>query len=624
MFSSTIVMMSSAQPQQKVPSQGQQLSPQLQQQLQQQGLASNVTASPSPQLQQQLQKQQQPQLQDEQQEMKYELQRLRQQGLPATTEEEKEGKITKGTPKDFIYTEDGPQIEDLQRLQALAPPGSQLRAKILGPTTGALTPQAQTTITAPPPKTVFPVPTSPQPQPDTGALAAGCKTGLYERVNPEWLPASRPPSGSVPSVAEGIITPSKVTVTHHDFPFNHQSHDENFHVKVDPKYTGLASTAHPQDANGQRTMEMEWEIGSASTGITDRFPKEFWPWEGDRVWMIGRWVWDCGHFNATPTPHGYQTEIHPPFATAFTRNQPYQFPGENKPSSATVTYIYIHGQGGYYNTPVGGQNYQFDIPILPKPCKVFCLPTVQLRSSVIGLPFGGPAPTVTAKSQLCNFAGTMTPCARVVVPLSGIPPSPNVKYGAAVAVKWIDMTRPIPEPQGFRTLRVTFDSIRVNEDHDYFSGEWNKLWVGVNGKWIELSGPSGHYGLNDVDNGDLIRFPAGKSVTVIVPDKGVLKIQTSGWEDDNDGYYGRRILSFPPPAGALNDNDKIGVVIKPYTAANNFGIGPHSDFSGTTGPSETNRDFTLNYRIQQLGFTPPTTQPPAKLPTAPTQPPVLK
>lgn len=63
-----------------------------------------------------------------------------------------------------------------------------------------------------------------------------------------------------------------------------------------------------------------------------------------------------------------------------------------------------------------------------------------------------------------------------------------------------------------------------------------------------------------------------------VPDKGELKIQTGGWEDGNDGYYGRRLLSFPPPAGALNDNDKIGIVIKPYTAANNFGVGPHSDF----------------------------------------------
>ena len=108
-------------------------------------------------------------------------------------------------------------------------------------------------------------------------------------------------------------------------------------------------------------------------------------------------------------------------------------------------------KGGYYNTPVGDQNYGFDIPMPPKPS---ILPTVQLRYSVIGLPYGGPAPIVTAKPQENK--------AHVVIPLSGIPASPNVKYGAVVAAKWIDTTRLILSTEGFRTLRVTFDSIRVN------------------------------------------------------------------------------------------------------------------------------------------------------------------
>ncbi|HKG31894.1 MAG TPA: hypothetical protein VKA91_11540 [Nitrososphaeraceae archaeon] len=157
-----------------------------------------------------------------------------------------------------------------------------------------------------------------------------------------------------------------------------------------------------------------------------------------------------------PFYYGYKTEIHPPFTTAFTRNEPTIFPGENRPSSATMTYIYIHGQGGNFDTPVGGQNYQFDIPILPKPCKVFCLPTTQLHYRVIGLPSGGPAPIVIPNSQLCNFGGAMTPCAHVIIPLSSIPKSTGLKYGAAVAVKWIDTTRPIPEPEGFR------NSFRLN------------------------------------------------------------------------------------------------------------------------------------------------------------------
>ena len=33
-------------------------------------------------------------------------------------------------------------------------------------------------------------------------------------------------------------------------------------------------------------MEMEWEIGTVNDGRDDRFPKEFWPSVGDRVWMM--------------------------------------------------------------------------------------------------------------------------------------------------------------------------------------------------------------------------------------------------------------------------------------------------------------------------------------------------
>ena len=81
------------------------------------------------------------------------------------------------------------------------------------------------------------------------------------------------------------------------------------------------------------------------------------------------------------------------------RNEPYQFPGESKPSSAIVTYIYIHGQGATFNTLVGGQAYQFDIPMPPKPF----LPGAQLRSSVIGLPFGGPAPITYCQVAVVRF-----------------------------------------------------------------------------------------------------------------------------------------------------------------------------------------------------------------------------
>jgi hypothetical protein len=632
LFGSNAFMMTSYSQAQQVPSKGEQLSPQLQQQFQQQ------------KQQLQLQQPQQPQQQEEEQELKVELQKLQQQQrlpanilqqlqqqrvpanvlqqqqrLQATTEEkEEDGK-----------EDDVPSLNDIWKIQNQTLPVSPIRARTLGPTalgptalgsaTGNQTSQVQVT---PPPPTLLLNPTSTQPLPDNAApILRGCKP--YLPIAPEWVTVKPFPYDTV--VAEGQITPSRINIAHHEWPFSHTSHDSNFHVKLDPKYTGLASVNHPKDENGQRTMEMEWEIGTTNTGITDRFPKLFWPWEGDRVWMMGRWVWDCSHFDPLHL-NGWLSEIHPPFATAFTRNEPHQFPGENKPSSAAVTYIYIHGRGGNYNTPVGGRNYEFDIPMPPKPS---FLPTTLLRSHVIVLPFDGPAPILTSKLQENK--------AHVVIPLSSIPASTGLKYGAIVAAKWIDTTRPLPSTEGFRTLRVTFDSIKVNRDHDYGSGEWNQLWVGVNGKWIELSGPLGHYGLNDVDDGQVIRFPTGsKSVTVTVPEKGELKIMTSGWEDDNDGYYGHGYLYYlalpwyspisPDKVGALNDNDPIGVLIKYYCSvtngeycSGNFGIGFHDDPSNYAYKDSGTGDFNLRYRIEQLSVTQPTTQPPVgHLPTTST------
>jgi hypothetical protein len=617
--------------QSNVTSQGEGIQPQLQQQ------------QPQQQQQKQLQQQLQPQLQ---QELRSAIQEKGNttSSLDLTTE-----KIPNGFEIDEEF-----DIEKAQEILNQTLPSSPLKAQILGPTAlGAATEnqalqaatENQAPINAPPPPTALLNPTSTQPVSDTGALARGCDPGLP--INPGWVTVKPYPYDNV--VAQGIIASSRINVVHHDYPFNHKSHDNNFHVTLDPKYNGLPSTAVDRVKDGpyigRYNMNQEWEIGTANTGITDRFPKLFWPWEGDRVWMMGKWVYDCMHFSVRKSPlplfYGYNTEIHPAFATAFTRNEPYQFPGENKPSSATMTYIYIHGQGGSFNTPVGGQNYEFDIPIPPKPSSF--LPTVQLRSSVIGLPFGGPAPIVTPRSQLCDFGGTMTPCAHVVIPLSGIPKSTGLKYGAIVTAKWIDTTRPLPEPEGFRTLRVTFDSIKINNDHDgdikvpllgtvKQAGEWNKLWVGVNGKWIELSGPSGHYGLNSVYGGQVKVFPPGsKSVTVTVPQSGVLKIQTSGWESDPiDDCFGKSItrLLYDYCLGPGSDNDNIGLILNRYSSPDNFGIGPHPMYSirnPSGGDIDTDRDFILNYRIQQLVAYPPTTQPPVgRLPTGPTQPPVLR
>jgi hypothetical protein len=260
-----------------------------------------------------------------------------------------------------------------------------------------------------------------------------------DRTDPEWVPvrlAPHSPQWTDPVIAEGNITASGTNgVSYEEFPMTHFSHDQNFHMDLDPKYANLKSTAMTG------SMEQEWEIGTFNDGRTDRFPKEFWPWEGDRVWMKGSWVIDCGHFQTKVGPppdndvtyFGYRTEIHPPFITAFTRNEPYVFPGETSPSTAAVTYVYLHGRGGNHDTFVGGQDYEFDINL--PPCKegpLLCLQEHRLHSNVIGLPFGGPAPILTA-----NLTANK---AHVVIPLKNTPASPDLQYGAIVASKLVRPT----------------------------------------------------------------------------------------------------------------------------------------------------------------------------------------
>jgi TolA-binding protein len=585
------LMMSYSQPQ-KVPSQEnqtlselqqEQIVSQIEQKMRQQEQILSQFEQQMRQQENQTQQQQPEEIRGEEEELKYELQQFQEQ--KQQPQQEQQPQLEEQEEGD----DDVPSFKHMWRI---------LNQSALGLATEYQTSQAANNAT--PPLAVFlnPPPSS-QPLPDNAApIYAGCRPDLP--ILPQWTHVK--PGFNIVQ-AEGIISSSKHTVVHHDWPFNHKSHDNNFKVTLDKDYTGLASVNHPKNEDGLRKMGMEWEIGTANTGITDRFPKLLWPWEGDRVWMLGHWVWDCGHFDPVHL-NGWKSEIHAPFATAFARNEPYQFPGDNSPSSATVTYIYLHGRGGggNFNTPVGGQNYEFDIPMPPKPSN---LPTVQLRSSIIGLPFGGPAPILTPNLQENK--------AHVVLPLSGIPASSGLKYGAIVAAKWFDpIGGPLPTER-FVTLKVIFDSIFINQDHDgpQLSGEWDNFWVGVNGKWIELSGPSGHHGLDSVDSGELIRFPTGsKSVTVTVSEKDELKLKTTGWEDDQDGYFGHSYAWFlalpwwnpfgPDKLGALNDNDKIGFVRAAYDATENFGIGPHNDSSVRDGPSDTNKDFTLNYRIEQL------------------------
>ena len=137
-------------------------------------------------------------------------------------------------------------------------------------------------------------------------------------------------------------------VTHTDFPAVHDSHDQNTHLTVDPGFEDLLS-----DTNDPGEIEMEWEIGTfpseASGDPPERtFPRWAWPSDGDRIWLNGNWIFDCGHPTDVGGVNHYNSEIHPPRAVASMRQQLKTLPGTGTtPVPVTATDLYIHGRAGF-------------------------------------------------------------------------------------------------------------------------------------------------------------------------------------------------------------------------------------------------------------------------------------
>ena len=135
---------------------------------------------------------------------------------------------------------------------------------------------------------------------------------------------------------------------------NHDSHDFIFNVRLDPGQEDLLSpVSADSDGDGKPDMiHIEWETGispAAKTGdgSSPIFPKWAWPSVGDRVWVEGHWVYDCGHEEEEEGDDFFYTEIHPARAVATMREQAGTLPGSGAtPVPITKTDVNIHGRGG--------------------------------------------------------------------------------------------------------------------------------------------------------------------------------------------------------------------------------------------------------------------------------------
>ena len=173
--------------------------------------------------------------------------------------------------------------------------------------------------------------------PGTDARPDGCGRDYIQQTQrniPTWVyvgdrnaRATGPPPP--PRRLEGVVQSrydSELAVhpTPEDLPTIHRSYDLNLNVQPDPAYRRLlggsrAAASGNFAGHGESTARVHVEREQGST------PLFAWPDAGDRVAIVGSWVWDCGHW----TPRGERTEIHPFRALWVERNG-----GRPSPASA--------------------------------------------------------------------------------------------------------------------------------------------------------------------------------------------------------------------------------------------------------------------------------------------------
>lgn len=396
--------------------------------------------------------------------------------------------------------------------------------------------------------------------------------------------------------AVGVVTKSKVT--HTDYPDVHDSHDLNVDIRLDsldPDGLGIPMLSQVgKDTNEDKkadALEMEWETGILTTekhgdGSAHFLPKWVWPHIGDRVWVNGYWVFDCGHAKGGAV----RTEIHPGRAIASMRQQGATPPGASAPIPVTATDLYVHGRAGvvtdilicgmnvilgarscdavpgfvsprgcnasdgYCHDPVTDHlgisidtNYSFEICVPPRPADGATLihwiedgpdNTVTdpgLQADINKVAVGSPGEDACAAAEFgpeklvvnLNLAG------------SGI--TPDDVYSRKIYTGWNEA------PVKQRHFRVRLDEMYLRHDHDtdfvFFdnSAELSFFWAGIergggpdpfSDEWIRLNDYTPK-NMNDFEDGETAEF-SGAIWDFIIPDGESFTLWANGFDGGVD------------------------------------------------------------------------------------------
>jgi hypothetical protein len=383
--------------------------------------------------------------------------------------------------------------------------------------------------------------------------------------------------------ATGVAHDVKIAST--DTPANHYSHDIDFSVLLDPGQIHLLST------QSDESLPIEWESGirpneRSGDGQHPIFPKWAWPSEGDRMWVEGNWIFDCGH----PEPFShffdnsdarFHTEIHPPRALAAMRDIAAPIPGTGTtPVPVTLTDLYISGNGGfapnqlncgldiilgshggtcgqdpppandaYKTTPINDTDFEFDV----------CLPGRPRENAVVKFRVdAGPANTVaiapdvqvieaTGACVVDNLRGyDHRKMLHVKVPLNNTATVPTAVYSRRIYAGWV-----FAPDELLPHRRVTLTSTDLHEDHDLDpgDGELTFWWLNLNraeNAWFRLS----DFATGDMDDYDddfgpgqgMMHFRPDASFDFYLRHDETFKIRSMGYEQDcfdtlGDGFF---------------------------------------------------------------------------------------
>lgn len=301
-------------------------------------------------------------------------------------------------------------------------------------------------------------------------IDAGIKTEEVGQVLPSWVPI-RPPGDNRAQVRllEGVLVKSRITSS--DFPLKpwHTFYDWNFFVEVDPQYRYLLNDVTRNEHSKEIFPEEEVRDIIECEWDTAFVPFSALPPVDSRVWILGRWIFDCGH----PKDGQHDTEIHPPKAIAWFRSEAVQFRENRGPTRANNAVVYIGVKGGYIDQDINDQDYTFDLHLPPKPHPdAVPLKTFQMTTDVAPVdPIMVPFPAVDPKLF------------RVTIPLRGVSSS-LLEYGAIISCGWSDPAG--TETRKTRRIAVEIESITrilpVSRRGQVNDERW-LLLVGINGRW---------------------------------------------------------------------------------------------------------------------------------------------